>query len=59
MAEVLEIEQQTPLQEEPPKRKLYNVIVKNKILYVVGKDEIREFDFANIDDIHMISNISL
>ena len=31
MAEVLEIEQQTPLQEEPPKRKLYNVIVKNKM----------------------------
>jgi len=31
MAEVLEIEQQTPLQEEPPKRKLYNIIVKNKM----------------------------
>jgi len=37
----------------------YDVIVKNKILYVVGKDEIREFDYANIDDIHMISNIIL
>ena len=31
MEEVLEIEQQTPLQEEPPKRKLYKVIVKKKM----------------------------
>jgi hypothetical protein len=37
----------------------YDVIVRNKILYVVGKDEIREYDYSDITNIHMISNISL
>lgn len=37
----------------------FDVIVKNKILYVVGKDEIREFDFSNLENIRLISNISL
>lgn len=37
----------------------YDVIVKNKILYVVGKDEIREFDYSDLEDIRLISSISL
>jgi len=37
----------------------YDLIVRDKILYVVGKDQIREYDYANINDVKLISTIKL
>ena len=37
----------------------YDVIVRNKILFVVGADQIREYDYTDISDIKLISTIRL
>lgn len=37
----------------------YDVLVRDKILYVVGTDQIREYDYSDIDNIKLISTIRL
>lgn len=39
--------------------KTYDVIVRDKILYVVGTDQIREYDYSDVNNIKLISIIRL